>query len=104
MEFNEQNFEKEVLKSDLPVLVDFFAKWCGPCQMLMPTIEELSKEYQNRAKIVKIDIDENQNLANQYQIMSVPTLLIFKNGQTVERLMGFTPKKVLVDKLDKLIS
>lgn len=104
MQINEQNFDQEVIKSDLPVLVDFFATWCGPCQMLTPTIEELDKEYHGRAKIIKIDIDDNQNLASQYQVMSVPSLILFKNGSVAERLVGLQPKKVLADKLDKLIS
>lgn len=104
MQITEQNFEAEVIKSDTPVLVDFFAVWCGPCQMLAPIIDELDKEYRGRAKVIKIDIDANQNLASQYQVTSVPSLFIFNNGNVAERLVGMQPKKVLADKLNKLIS
>ncbi|MBT4122055.1 thioredoxin [bacterium] len=102
VKITQDNFESEVLKSDKPVLVDFFATWCGPCQMLMPIIEELSEEYDGKVKIATLDIDENQELAQKYQVSSVPSLVIFKDGEEVERMMGLQPKEILKEKLDKL--
>ena len=95
VKITQDNFESEVLKSDKPVLVDFFATWCGPCQMLMPIIEELSEEYDGKVKIATLDIDENQELAQKYQVSSVPSLVIFKDGEEVERMMGLQPKEIL---------
>lgn len=103
MEVTDQNFEQEVLKSDIPVLVDFFADWCGPCRVQAPVIEELTKEYKGKAKVVKIDVDANQQTASQYQIMSIPTLAFFKDGKAVERLMGLQSKDLIKEKLDSLI-
>ena len=103
MNFTDQNFQAEVLKSATPVLVDFFAQWCGPCKALAPIIEELEKEYQGKAKVGSLDVDENMQTSTQYQVMSIPTLIIFKNGQAVERLIGLQSKKVLKDKLDNLL-
>ena len=99
----DQNFEQEVLKSAKPVLVDFFATWCGPCQMLAPIIEELAEEYKDKAKILTMDIDENSQTAGQYQLTSVPTLIFFKGAQEVGRLMGLQQKGTLKEKLDELI-
>jgi len=103
MILTDQNFEKEVLKSDLPVLVDFFAEWCGPCKMQAPIIEELEKEYKNKVKVFALDVDANPQTAGQYQVMSIPTIALFKNGQATERLSGLQQKNILKDKLDKLI-
>jgi thioredoxin 1 len=102
MELNDQNFEQEVLKSAQPVLVDFFAEWCGPCKMQAPIIEELAEEYQGKAKILSLDVDKSQQTAGQYQVMSIPTLIFFKNGKEVERLMGLQQKEVLKEKLNSL--
>ena len=91
----DENFESEVLKADLPVLVDFYADWCGPCQMLRPIIEELSEEFQGKAKIAKINVDEAPKTAEKYGIMSIPTVILFKEGKEVTRQMGLTTKEVL---------
>jgi thioredoxin 1 len=103
MELNDQNFQEEVLKSNLPVLVDFFATWCGPCKMQAPIIEELEKEYQGKVKILTLDVDKCQQTSGQYQVMSIPTLILFKGGKEVERLMGLQNKGVLKEKLDNLL-
>ncbi|MCL4382501.1 MAG: thioredoxin [Patescibacteria group bacterium] len=91
----DENFESEVLKADLPVLVDFYADWCGPCQMLRPIIEELSEESQGKAKIAKINVDEAPKTAEKYGIMSIPTVILFKEGKEVTRQTGLTTKEVL---------
>ena len=90
-----ENFESEVLKSEVPVLVDFFAQWCGPCKMLMPIVEEVAKNF----KVCKIDIDENQELAIQYRVMSVPTLIVFKNGEVAAKNIGVISKDAILDML-----
>jgi thioredoxin 1 len=99
----EENFESEVLKSDTPVLVDFWAEWCGPCKMLSPTIEQLSKDFEGKAKVVKINVDENQNLAAKYGIMSIPTIIIFKDGKIVEQFIGAQAKSVYDEALKKYV-
>ena len=81
LKLNSENFEKEVLNSDKPVLVDFYADWCGPCKMMAPIIEEIAEELQGKAKVGKINVDENQELAMKYEVMSIPTLIIYKNGK-----------------------
>lgn len=91
--FTDQNFEKEVLKSDLPVLVDFWAEWCPPCKLVAPTVEELAKEYEGRLKVGKLNVDENGQIAAKYSIMSIPTLLLFKNGQGVKTMIGAQSKE-----------
>ena len=93
------NFEQEVLKSDIPVLVDFWAVWCGPCQMLAPTIEELAREYEGRVKVGKVNVDEQPELARQFGIMSIPTMIVFKNGEKVNQLVGAVPKESILDLL-----
>ena len=100
--FTDQNFEEEVLKSDKPVLVDFFAVWCGPCQMMAPIIEELAKDMGDKAKVGKLDVDANQETAGKYNVSSIPTLIFFKDGQEVERVMGVQSKEELEKKLDTL--
>ena len=93
MQFTDQNFETEVLKSDVPVLVDFFAEWCGPCRMLGPIIEELTEEMKDKkVKIGKINIDEAPETAKKYNVMSIPTIIIFKNGEPVEKMSGVQNK------------
>jgi len=101
---NDDNFEKEVEKSSVPVLVDFWAPWCGPCRMLAPTIEEIASEYKNKAKICKVNTDENPLLAGKFQISAIPTLLFFKNGKVVKELVGLQPKEELKKVLDELLS
>lgn len=99
--FTNENFKSEVLDSDIPVLVDFWAVWCGPCKMLAPTIEQLAKEFEGKAKVGKVNVDDNQQLAAQYGIMSIPTIIIFKGGKVVEQFIGVQPKGVYVDALNK---
>ena len=101
LEFNENNFKEEVLNSDKPVLVDFWAAWCGPCKLLGPTIEELHKELGDKVKIGKVNVDENQGLAAAYGIMSIPTVLVIKDGKIKEQFIGIQPQGVYVDALNK---
>ena len=100
---SDQQFEAEVIKSLTPVLVDFSAEWCGPCKMLAPIIEQLANEYAGRVKVAKLDIDDNHNSAAQYGIQSVPTMIIFQNGQPVKKLVGLTPKNKIAGALDELL-
>ncbi|MDQ7841174.1 MAG: thioredoxin [bacterium] len=96
----EQTFDTEVLKSELPVLVDFWAEWCGPCRMVAPVVEELAGEYAGRVKVAKVDVDSNQNLAIRYKVMGIPTLAVFKGGEMIERMVGFMPKPEMKRRLD----
>lgn len=96
---NDDNFEQEVIKSDVPVLIDFWAEWCMPCKMIAPIVEELANEYQGKLKVGKLDVDSNPQVSMKYGIRSIPTLLIFKNGQPVDQIIGAVPKKVILDKL-----
>lgn len=93
-------FDAEVLKSSTPVLVDFWAEWCGPCRMIGPVVEEMAGEYEGKAKITKVDVDSNPQISMKFGIRSIPTLLIFKNGQIVDQIVGAVPKSILKKQLD----
>lgn len=101
IEVTDTNFKKEVLESSTPVLVDFWAEWCGPCKMIAPVVEELAKEYDGKLKVGKVDVDSNQQTSMQFGIRSIPTLLIFKNGKVVDQIVGAVPKRALADKISK---
>ena len=103
IEFTESNFENEVIQSDVPVLVDFWAPWCGPCKMVAPIVEEISGEYAGRLKVGKLNTDDNQMVASQFGVMSIPTLMIFKGGEVVERIVGAQPKEALTGKIDAVL-
>ncbi|KJR41430.1 thioredoxin, partial [Candidatus Magnetoovum chiemensis] len=96
-------WETEVLKADLLVMVDFWAVWCGPCRMVAPIVEELAKEYAGKVKVVKLNTDENPDIASRYKIMGIPTLMFFRNGEKVDQLVGAVPKPQLKDKIEALI-
>jgi thioredoxin 1 len=102
--FSEAHFSRDVLNSSPPVLVDFWAPWCGPCRVLMPTIEELAVECDGQATVGKVNVDDNPQLAAQYGIRSIPTVLLFTEGQVVDRTVGVVPKQVLAEKLRTLVS
>lgn len=100
---SDATFAEQVLSSDAPVLVDFWATWCGPCRMVAPIVAELATEYDGKLKVAKLDVDENPAVSSQYQVMSIPTLIVFKNGQPVERVIGFRPKKELKQIIDRVL-
>jgi thioredoxin 1 len=100
--FTDANFKKEALELDKPVLVDFYADWCGPCKMMAPIIDELAKEYEGTVKIGKLNVDDNPDTARQYRVMSIPTFIILKNGEAVDTVVGVVAKNVLKEKLDAL--
>ena len=102
IEINEANFEAEVLQSNQPVLVDFWAQWCGPCKMLTPVLDEIAIEQNGRAKVVKVNVDESSILAQRYNIQSIPTLLYFAGGEVRDRTMGAVSKQSIISKLEKL--
>lgn len=101
MKITSENFEKEVLNSEVPVLVDFFATWCGPCKMMSPVVEEIAKEMEGKAKVYKVDTDEEQSLAIKYGIMSIPTFIVFRNGEPVGKAIGMRDKEELINLLNK---
>jgi thioredoxin 1 len=103
IDVDNSNFKKEVLEANGFVLVDFWAAWCGPCKMIAPLVEKLAVEYKERLKVAKINVDANQELALQYQILSIPSLVIFKDGQEIDRMVGFIPKEALKRRIDALI-
>ena len=99
-EFTDQNFEQEVIKSSVPVLVDFWAEWCMPCRMLAPTIEKIAKEYDGRIKVGKVDTDANRDTALKYSISNIPTVILFQNGQATQRFVGLRPERDFKEALD----
>jgi len=99
MKITSENFEKEVLNSEMPVLVDFYATWCGPCKMMAPIVDEIEKELQGRVKVCKIDVDESRDLAMEYQIMTIPTFIVFKDGNVVNKTIGLQDKNELLELL-----
>ena len=103
-EFTDSNFDTDVLKSDKPVLVDLWAEWCGPCRMLTPIIDELNIDFEGKAVIGKLNVDENPEVSAKYGVRSIPTLLIFKNGQLVDKQVGVVPKSALAKKLEAQIA
>jgi thioredoxin 1 len=100
LEITDANFEELVLKSDKPVLVDFWAEWCGPCRMVGPVVEELSKDYEGKAIVGKVNVDNNSGISAKYGIRNIPTILFFKNGEVVEKHVGVAAKNILADKLN----
>ncbi len=99
----DSTFEQEVLKSEVPVLVDFWAPWCGPCRMVAPVVEEIAEQYEGQIKVVKVNTDENPQIASQYGIRSIPTLMIFKDGDKVDMVVGAVPKTTLATTLEKYL-
>ncbi|HAS20695.1 MAG TPA: thioredoxin [Lachnospiraceae bacterium] len=102
--FDENNFEAEVLKSDIPVFVDFYADWCGPCKMMGPVISKLADAYEGKVKVGKINVDDNPEIAEQFNVMSIPNMVFFKNGQAVDRQIGASPQAALAKKFDAVLS
>jgi thioredoxin len=103
LEFTDANFETEVVASQIPVLVDFWAPWCGPCRILDPVVEEIAGAYDGKLKVGKMNTDDNRETAAKYGIMSIPTLLLFKNGKVEERIVGAQPKKAIVEKINGML-
>lgn len=104
VELSESNFEDEVRKSDIPVMIDFWAAWCGPCRMIAPFVEEASSVYDGKIKVAKLDVDNNQTIASRYAVMSIPAVMFFKGGEVVDQIIGAVPKKTLFDKIDRVLS
>jgi len=102
-EINDSGFKSEVTDSQIPVLVDFWAPWCGPCRMIAPVLEELAKEYEGKVKVVKLNIDENQGTATEYGVRSIPTLILFKDGKECEKMLGVQSKENLKQMVDKVL-
>lgn len=100
----EKTFDSDVLKSGTPVLVDFWATWCGPCKMIAPIVEELAGEYEGKLRVMKLDVDENSGVAAKYSIMSIPTLGVFRGGELVERIVGYMPKEALKKRIDAALT
>jgi len=103
IDLNKDNFQLEVLDETTPVLVDFWAPWCGPCQAVTPVLNELAKEYDNKVKVAKVNVDEESALAQKYNVVSIPTLIVFKDGKEIERRIGFSGKEALTKIIDKAL-
>ncbi len=103
LDITDDSFDQEVLQADKPVVVDFWATWCGPCKMIAPILEEVALEYADKVKIVKLDVDSNNQTAGKYNIMSIPSILFFKNGEIVDQVVGAIPKAQLTARLDKIL-
>ncbi len=103
LEVNDQNFEQEILKSDVPAMVDFWAAWCGPCKMVAPVVEELAAEYKGKIKIAKMNVDENRETPAKFGIRNIPTLILFKGGQVAQTIVGAQPKSYIESELKKLL-
>jgi len=103
MTLTDQTWDNEVLNSDLPVIVDFWAEWCAPCLMIAPLVEQIGEEYEGKIKVGRLNVDENQVTAGKYQVMAIPTLLFFNGGKLVDRVVGVVPKKILVEKIEKIL-
>ena len=103
LEITESNFEKEVLKSDIPVVLDFWAEWCGPCRMLAPVFEELSRDFKGRLKFAKVNVDENDKVANKFGVRGIPCLVVTNKGEEIDRIVGYAPKEILKKKIEEMI-
>lgn len=103
VEFSDANFESEVVQANVPVLVDLWAAWCGPCRMIAPMVEELAGTYQGKMKMGKVNVDDHPQLAGRFRVMNIPTLLLFKGGQEVDRIVGVVPKEELVRRIERVV-
>src|SRR5687767_7249756 len=103
LQVSDNTFDAEVIQSKIPVLVDFWAEWCGPCRMVAPVVEEVAKQYEGKVKVAKVDVDQNQRVATQFQIRSIPSLYIFKNGKVAGQIVGAVPKQQITSALDKIL-
>ncbi|MGI5838902.1 MAG: thioredoxin [bacterium] len=99
----DSNFQNEVLEAEKPVLVDFWAPWCGPCRMVGPVVEQIAGEYQEKMKVVKVNVDDNPQTAAQYGVMSIPTLVVFKDGKAVQKMVGYMPKEQMKSQIDQVL-
>lgn len=103
LEITDANFEEQVMKSDVPVILDFWAEWCGPCRMVGPIVNEIGEEYEGKAKVGKVNVDENPEVTGKFGIRNIPTIIFFKNGEVADKQVGAVPKQVLTGKLEKLL-
>jgi len=103
VELTESNFDQEVIASEIPVVVDFWAEWCAPCKLLAPIIDELAEEYKGKIKFCKLDVDKNQQISMKYGIRSIPTLIVFKGGEAADQMIGFLPKDSIIEKLKTVL-
>ena len=99
----DSNFKEEVMESEVPVVIDFWAEWCGPCKMIKPAIKEIAEEYKGKVKVGELDVDSNQEITAQYRILNIPTLLFFKEGKVIEQILGAVPKKKIINTLESIL-